>query len=66
MAELYKAHYATTDDPELDAETARIGEKLQSMEEILATCAKYSVRARVEQDGRNVGEIVSGQFVKAT
>jgi hypothetical protein len=62
-AELYKAHYNTTADPEVDAQTSRLGEKLQSMEEILATCAKFSIRARVELDGKIVGEVVNQQFV---
>ena len=63
-AELYKAHYNTTDDPEVDAQTSQLGEKLQSMEEILATCAKFSIHARVAQDGKIIGEVVNQQFVK--
>lgn len=53
MAETrYEVGFASTDDAELDHETTLLEDEPRTMDEILAACVRYGVRARVKDEER--------------
>jgi len=64
MAGLYEARFASTDDPDLDAETTLLEDRQMTLDAVVAACRKYKVRARVIEDGVLVGEFVPNTGVR--
>ena len=67
MAGLYQPRYSSLDDPALDHETRLEEDKGPvALDHIRAVCLQYHVRARIELDGKLVGEMSrDGHFTPA-
>ena len=48
MSERYAVDFSSTDDPDLDAELLKVEDEPRTLEDIVATCRKYSVQARFQ------------------
>jgi hypothetical protein len=67
VAGLYQPHYSSTDDPALDHETTLEEDRGPvTLDHIRVICLRYHVHARIEIDGRLVGEMTrDGLFTPA-
>lgn len=55
---LYSAHFASADDPAIDARTTALEDQPMPLEEIFAVCRELRIRARVSLNGDVVGTVV--------
>lgn len=53
----YEAHFGSTDDAKLDAETTLLEDGPLTLDEIKATCRKYGVRARYTDEQGKLHEL---------
>ena len=67
VAGLFQPHYSSLDDPALDHETALAEhEGPRTLDEIRVVCLRYHVNARLERDGKLIGEMSrAGVFTRA-
>ena len=59
----FRASFLSTDDPALDAELMPLQDREHTFEDIVATCKRYNVRARIfGEQGQVLGEVERGGY----